>query len=272
MTDITDSYPTSDELDHRYAISKSHIERFQEQGFIRLREVLSAELLAQYHTTITRVVRASSTPIPPNPGTYQRAFTQRMNLWRKNTHIAALVHSKRLAQMASTLMQVDGVRLYHDQALYKEAFGGHTPWHADQFYWPLSNDNTVTLWIPLQPVSIEMGPLCFAAGSQSSVKEIAGRLAISDESEAVLAEHMSSYEVNESPFEIGEVSFHSGWTCHRAGANDTDTLRAAFTIIYMDKDMRMIEPQHRNHQIDAKVWLPGVKPGELAASPLNPIL
>ena len=30
------------------------------------------------------------------------------------------------------LMGVDGVGLYHDQALVKEAGGGHTPWHCDR--------------------------------------------------------------------------------------------------------------------------------------------
>lgn len=28
--------------------------------------------------------------------------------------------------------QVDGVRIYHDQALFKGPGGGHTPWHCDQ--------------------------------------------------------------------------------------------------------------------------------------------
>ena len=65
------------------------------------------------------------------------------------------------------LLEVAGVRLYHDQALFKEAGGGHTPWHADQFYWPLATDRTVTAWVPLVDVPMEMGPLAFATGSGS---------------------------------------------------------------------------------------------------------
>ena len=34
----------------------------------------------------------------------------------------------------------------------------------------------------------------------------------------------------------------------------------------------MIEPAHRNHEMDAALWLPGVRPGDVAASPINPIL
>jgi hypothetical protein len=64
-----------------------------------------------------------------------------------------------MARIAAKLMDVDGVRLYHDQALYKEPIGGITPWHADEFYWPLSNDNTVAAWIPLLSIPLRWGPL-----------------------------------------------------------------------------------------------------------------
>lgn len=70
---------------------------------------------------------------------------------------------KKLASIASQLLEVDGVRMYHDQALFKEPSGGHTPWHADQYYWPLSSDRTVTVWIPLQATPLELGPLPSAA-------------------------------------------------------------------------------------------------------------
>ena len=63
------------------------------------------------------------------------------------------------------LLGVAGVRLYHDQSLYKEPGGGITPAHADQYYWPLASDRIVTAWIPLQPVPEDMGPLAFYAGS-----------------------------------------------------------------------------------------------------------
>jgi len=47
-------------------------------------------------------------------------------------------------------VQVDGVRIYHDQALNKEPGGGYTPWHCDGYYWPLQSDKILTAWVPLQ--------------------------------------------------------------------------------------------------------------------------
>ena len=97
-------------------------------------------------------------------------------------------------------------------------------------------------------------------------------LSISDESEHRIGALLARNEVDDAPFESGEVSFHSGWTFHRADPNRTNRTRAAFTIIYMDRDILATEPQNPQQAFDLRIWLPGVVPGEAAASPINPIL
>lgn len=164
------------------------------------------------------------------------------------------------------------MRIYHDQALYKESGGGFTPWHADQYYWPLSNENAVTAWIPLQPVELDMGPLSFA---ERSHKDDLGRgFNITDESEQVIQSNVQkgNYPVDSGAFELGEVSFHYGWTFHRADANHSQIERKVMTIIYIDEAMRLADPKNRNQHQDRENWLPGVEVGNLCNSPLNPII
>ena len=74
---------------------------------------------------------------------------------------------------------------------------------------------------------------------------------ISDASEKKIDEHLklSDLPVDSSPFDLGEVSFHYGYTFHRAGPNTTDQTRKIMTIIYMDKDMRLAEPKNQNQEI-----------------------
>ncbi len=152
----------------------------------------------------------------------------------------------------------------------KESSGGITPWHVDQFYWPLSNVNTITVWIPLQKVPMEMGPLAFAEASQTV--EIGRDKEISDESEALLAAAMKQFTINEAPFELGEVSFHAGWTYHRAGANVSNKPRKVMTVIYMDKDIRIVEPTNEFRKNDWQTWLDERPVGSIADGHLNPIL
>jgi hypothetical protein len=40
----------------------------------------------------------------------------------------------------------------------------------------------------------------------------------------------------------------------------------------MDADMRVSEPANAMQRNDLAQWLPGLGPGDLAASPLNPVL
>ena len=174
--------------------------------------------------------------------------------------------------LAAELLGVRGVRMYHDQALYKEAGGGITPWHADQYYWPLSSALSVTAWIPLQAVTQEMGPLAFSIGSHQF--EAGRELAISDESEALIGRSLKerNYPLNDTPFDLGEVSFHYGWTFHRAGPNTTKTPRAVMTIIYMDEDMRLIEPKTKAREGDRAYIAPDVEVGAVLNGKMTPVI
>jgi ectoine hydroxylase-related dioxygenase (phytanoyl-CoA dioxygenase family) len=255
-----------------YHITSDVVQSFKEKGYVKLKHVLSPEVISYYGPIISDWVFKLNTLTKPmsERTTYERAFLQIMNLWRENDTIRDFVFSKRLARIAAELMEVEGVRLYHDQALYKESSGGITPWHADQFYWPLSTPNTVTVWIPLQGIPMEMGPLAFAEASQHV--EIGRDKEISDESESMLAEALQQFKVHESPFDLGEVSYHSGWTFHRAGVNKSGDPRRVMTIIYMDKDIHIVEPTNEYRVNDLKTWLDSRPVGSIADGRLNPVL
>ena len=66
-----------------------------------------------------------------------------MNLWQKDEAVKRFVFEQQFAQVAADLLGVEKVRLYHDQALFKEPGGGHTPWHQDKGVAPASGDGVV---------------------------------------------------------------------------------------------------------------------------------
>jgi len=265
---------TTDLLNQPYSLSNEQIAFYNKYRFIKLKHVLDEESLNYYNVVISNSVhQLNEVEIPlEERSTYGKAFLQLFNLWTKDEKIKELVFSKRIAKIAADLMQVDGVRLYHDQALFKEAGGGITPWHADQHYWPLTTDKTITAWIPLQETPLEMGPLEFSAGSHEILE---GReLSIGDESERQIEKHLKVTDFKHiiEPFDAGEISFHSGWVFHRAGANATNATRKVMTIIYMDKNMILKEPTNDGQQNDWDTWCPGAKIGEVINTPLNPVL
>ena len=261
-------------LETPYPLTQAQIAFYEQQRFIKLKQVLNAETVAFFNEVISKQVAVMNheQSALEERSTYGKAFLQLFNLWRENELIKELVFSKRLGQLASELMAVNGVRLYHDQALFKEAGGGITPWHADQYYWPLSSDKTVTAWIPLQATPLEMGPLEFSAGSHAIVE---GReLEIGDESEEIIQKtlRVTDFEHVIEAFDIGEISFHSGWIFQRAGANITDQMRKVMTVIYMDKDMLLKAPDNANQENDWKTWCPGAQIGAVIQTPLNELI
>lgn len=262
------------DLDAIYPLTPQQIERFRQQGFIKLKNVLSPQALAFYGKEITdQVFRLNNQTKPMSERTtYEKAFLQIMNLWTKSEVVREFVFSRKLAGIAAELMGVAGVRLYHDQALYKEPGGGVTPWHADQFYWPLSTGNTCTAWIPLQAIPQEMGPLAFSATSHRC--RVGRDLEISDESEKKISKQLleTGLPLEESPFDLGEVSYHSGWTFHRAGPNTSSDPRKVMTIIYMEDGIRLAPPASKAQQNDWDTWMPGAKIGEVVDTKLNPVL
>ncbi|NJP52375.1 phytanoyl-CoA dioxygenase family protein [Streptomyces sp. SBST2-5] len=262
------------EIDTPYeGLSSTATADFNRDGYVRLSNVLSPETIAEYEPTITsEVIRLNTQHLPlEERDTYGKAFLQVTNLWEHNDKVKELVFSKRLAKIAADLLGVHSVRLYHDQALYKEPSGGITPWHADQYYWPLSSDRTVTVWIPLQETPMEMGPLGFARGSHNF--SLGRDLPISDESEREIRRTVleQGFEDVVEPFSLGDVSFHRGWTFHHAGPNRGEVPRRVMTVIYMDADIRVAEPTNDNQRGDLH-WVDRTAVGQVPDTPKNPVL
>jgi hypothetical protein len=117
-----------------------------------------------------------------------------------------------------------------------------------------------------------MGPLGFYARSQSV--EFGRELGISDESESVITSNMErhGFEYASDGFDLGEVSFHLGWTFHKAGANVSDRPRSVMTVIYMDAAMTLAPALNAAQARDRDQWCPGVRPGELIDTRKNPVI
>jgi len=262
------------DLNDHFDLDEVVVNNFERDGYGIFRKVFQPETLEHFSPLIREATDKSLQTFVPmeERSAYDQAFIQEMNLWRRYEDILPLVFSKKLARMAAELIRVDGVRLYHDQALTKEKRGGKTPWHCDQYYWPLSTDRMVTVWIPLVDVPFERGPLSFMPQSQRT--DFGRHLDISDAAEAEIFAHpqWNSELIDEQPFALGDVSYHFGWTFHGAHPNNTDLDRPVFTIIYFADGACLVEPVTEGQRGDQVKWLPDSIINEPITSKLNPLL
>ncbi len=256
-------------------IDDATVQSFREKGHTLIPGVLSPEEVKVYREVINNAAYKynTETRAMEDRDTYGKAFLQIMNLWESDEAAKKFTLAKRFAKIAADLLGVEKVRIYHDQALYKEAGGGFTPWHQDQYYWPLDTSQTVTMWMPLIDITEEMGMLTFASGTHK--KGFVDSVEISDESERLLNEYVkkNGFDVTRpQTMKAGDATWHYGWTLHCALGNDSAKTREVMTIIYFADGAKITTPQNDYQEADRQRWLLGSEPGILAASALNPLV
>jgi len=266
--------PSDNSLNTPFPVTADQVRQYQRDGQILVTGLATPDEIAEYRPRVQQTLRevSENKESQGRLEEYSRLFVQVTNVWKLNDHVRRFVLAKRFASVAARLMGVKAVRLYHDQALFKPAGGKLTPWHQDQFYWPLDTTNTISMWMPLIDLTRDMGTMIFANGSHKE-----GPLAsvsISEESDRLFTSLLKEKGFSDTSYDVraGDATFHSGWTVHSAHANTSSAIREVLTIIYYADGTRIKEPENDFQKTDMSVFHPGMKPGDLAASELNPVV
>ena len=267
------------DLDDDRVLDPDTVAAFRRDGFVRVQGLLSAEEVAAYRVVVEHAVAEHNREARAlaDRDAFGKAFLQTQQLRLRDPQVARLAMSRRLAGAAGQLMGVDGVRVFHDQALFKEPVDASmpdnpTPWHQDLYYWPFDDETACGVWLPLVDIEPDMGVLRYATGSHRN-----GYLGapISEESQAYyntwIAEHGIEV-VDMTPMRAGDALFHYGWTLHAAKANRSSTLRQAMTVSYFADGMRVGQMTNKEKEHDRQVYLAGRPVGAVADSELNTLL
>ena len=255
------------DLSAPYKLSSASIDQFARNGYIKLKNVINAE-----HLTLLRQ-RINSILINALGVETDLAFRSDEMMWLHDELVRHFVLSKRIAQIASELLGVQAVRLYHDNALSKEPGCGRTPWHYDYHHFPIDSQNVCTAWIPLQPIPREMGPLAFAAGIETYklVKDLSfNKFDSSYDKQLSQIFADRDIRIDDSGFELGEISFHHTLSFHTAGANRTNESRMALATTYFEDGARLVSnPTMISGEFQK--FMPAIEPGDIINSAYNPV-
>ncbi|MEM8538893.1 MAG: phytanoyl-CoA dioxygenase family protein, partial [Pseudomonadota bacterium] len=111
-----------------------------------------------------------------------------------------------------------------------------TPWHQDGEYYPIRPLETLTIWIPLDDVTPENGPMSFIPGSHKDHELFSHSWRDGNDKTINLVTDSDQFDENDAvPLIIraGQVSFHDVYMIHGSTANRTDKRRAAFIVRLM---------------------------------------
>jgi ectoine hydroxylase-related dioxygenase (phytanoyl-CoA dioxygenase family) len=149
-------------------ISTQQIDLYDEQGFVVIDDFLDVDELSHWRRNVDEAVTARQDRKIANrddrsgDSYYDKVFTQRLNLWMDHDGVRGLMLDDRLGKMAAELAGVDGIRIWHDQALIKEPWANPTGWHIDNPYWSFSSRQAISIWValPLRVVPAMGDPRC----------------------------------------------------------------------------------------------------------------
>lgn len=267
----------------KHQLTGEQTQLYQNNGFIVIEDFLSPEELEHWRNAVmTAVEERAGIKIPGknikigdddginvDADYFGKVFDQLLNLWQTNDQVKELMFDERIGKMAAQLAGVEGIRIWHDQALFKRPWANPTAWHLDTPFWSFSDRNAISIWVALDDATLENGCLFFIPGSQKQTNF--DKITIGRNMDGIfdIYPQLTKSRPVAAPMKAGSCSFHNGLTVHGANANMTSGFRRAMTCSYMpDGNLYNGEPN-----ILPESYLSDLKPGDvLNNNEQNPLI
>ena len=228
-------------------LTAKQIRDYQANGFIVIENFLSAEELEYWRMAVTAAVKERAGQKMPGKEIkigeddginedaeyFGKVFDQLLNLWQTNEKVKKLMLDERIGKMAAQLSGVDGIRIWHDQALIKRPWANPTAWHLDNPFWSFYDKNSISIWVALDDATLENGCLYFIPGSQMQTSFKNSSIGRNMDGIFDVYPQLANTRAVAAPMKAGSCSFHNGLTVHGANANMTNGFRRAMTCSYM---------------------------------------
>lgn len=225
-------------------LTGEQIDRFETDGFLLVEDFFTHEELDHFGTFVDAAVRhrtADDHRSLTDKTLYEQTFVQCMRLWEDHPDVAPFTFHPKLCAATAALLRTDCVRLWHDQALYKEPGGRKTDAHLDYPFWPTDRSDLVSVWIPFDDVQPGGGMMSYVRGSHAAgITEFVdiGQLRGGEPVDLLQNEQVAALELVPVAAKKGSAIFHHACTIHCADANETNRTRRVFTMVYMADGLR----------------------------------
>lgn len=228
-------------------ITQDQIDFYQNKGYIVIEDFLSTAELEHWKTVVLNALKErDGQKMPGKPGKigdddginkdaeyHSKVFDQLINLWQTSDEVEKLMVDPKIGEMAAKLAGVAGIRIWHDQALFKKPWANPTSWHLDTPFWSFTDRRALSIWIALDDATLENGCLFFIPGSHKGTSFENPGIGKNMDSIFTFYPQFKTANTVAAPMKAGSCSFHNGLTIHGAHANMTPGLRRAMTCAYM---------------------------------------
>lgn len=253
-------------------VNEDQVERFQADGFLLVENFFTDSEVEHFGACVDAAVKFRTKDDHrglSEKNRYEQTFVQCMRLWEDHANVSSLTFHPKLCETAAALLETDRVRLWNDQALYKEASGRKTDAHLDYPFWPVDQPNLVSAWIPFDGVRHGGGLMGYVQGShRMGIEQFVdiGQLRGGEPFDLLREPEVASKPLVWVEAPKGAVIFHHASTIHTAEANESSATRRVFTTVYVADGCRRAS-DGRYFALDRDE----IRPGELIAGPGFPV-
>ena len=209
---------------------------YERDGVVRLPGLFGADEVAALRAELERYQREDLDSRPPDARTLEPDGVTVRNLWRLEVHHPALlpmVEKPALVELVAALVHGEpllvGVETFNKPA----RVGSGVPYHQDNAYFCRTPPDMLTVWIAMDPVTLENGPVYYVRGSHrwgmlptrpSGVK--GNSIGLADPPEVPLEEQFCGL------LEPGDALVHHCQTIHHSAPNHSDHPRLGLLLVY----------------------------------------
>jgi ectoine hydroxylase-related dioxygenase (phytanoyl-CoA dioxygenase family) len=215
-------------------LTDDQIERFRRDGFLALDAIADpgeiAELRDVYDRMFAEAQTAEGDRIELAGGADDAPqLPQIVNPERYAPELLETAAMRNATTIARQLLGPDAEPAGNHAIMKPPRHGAETPWHQDEAYWhPAFDHHAISVWMPLQPATLDNGCMQFVPGSHSL--DVVPHHLINEDAHGLVVDETPGEAAVPCPIPAGGATIHSGRTLHYAGPNGTDEPRRALIM------------------------------------------
>lgn len=141
---------------------------YQADGVVRIRDFFPVEEVTEIRTELDRYIREDLESKPADARTLEADGKTIRNLWRlqqHNDYFRALGERKEITALVAKLVNGDPVLIAVETFNKPARIGSGVPYHQDNAYFCQTPPDMLTLWVAIDPVTVQNGAVYFFKGS-----------------------------------------------------------------------------------------------------------
>ena len=215
-------------------VEKTDIEKFWNDGFVILRNIIDPDYVLSMEDPISRVMNEDATDLSElgslitpettltdkgiSAGKKVGRFLAGTDHWVNNKNFETFACNSVIPEVVAQVLQSESLWLYEDSVLVKEPnTAEETAFHKDLSYFHVRGEQVCTVWVPLDFASPDTGAIRFVKGSHKDKSTYRPNWFVSDDplpnTEGKRVPSVAFEDVVAPTLSVGDISIHHARTC-----------------------------------------------------------